>query len=166
MRCRRCRKNLSMWLDGDLPEAVAAEVQTHVEDCPGCSAAKVEILALHAVLAQMPEEQPSPGFDAAFTRKLQDAKRQRRLAEGREKGQKNKRSYWRFPVLAGAAATVCGAAVVLMLIRSPELPGSPSAMELASHLEFLQNYDVVTNLEALEDFEMVESLDALVEADQ
>lgn len=162
MRCKKCQQSLSMWLDGELTAAVAEEVSGHVEGCPDCARSRDQLLALNARLEQLPGLEPSSGFDAAFARKLQDARRQQRLSAGQGK----RRSFWRLPILAGAAATVCGAAVVALLIRSPALPDDPSAMELASHLELLQNYDVINHLDALENFELVEKLDSLVEADQ
>jgi len=162
MKCRQCKKDLSVWLDGELPEPTAAEVQAHVESCPRCAAARDQLLVLSETMEQLPQLQASAGFDAAFRKKLQDARRRERLAAGQEP----RRRFWRLPVLVGAAATVCGAAVVLLLVRAPGLPADPSAMELANHLELLQNYDVISNLDALENFELVEQLDRLTEGDR
>ncbi len=39
MDCRRARKALMEYVDSGLPDGVAAEVRSHLEDCPGCSSA-------------------------------------------------------------------------------------------------------------------------------
>jgi len=152
-----------VFLDGELPDEAAEEVREHLDDCLECAAQHDLLRQSLAGLDALEELEPSTGFDAGFARKLQDAKREKRLAEEPEP----RRSWWqvwRMPVLATAGA--CAALLAVVLLRDPPAP-TPAArvpdMELAQNLTLLQDYEVVAQLDALEDYEVVEQLDALEE---
>jgi len=159
MRCSQCEQHLSALLDGELPRALADEVQRHVAGCERCAAHRARLEQLRATLEAAPALEPSPGFDAAFARRLQDARRAARLA-----GDAPKRRRWLFPVFAAVAAGACAAVVALVLSRSPAPPpgADPEPIVLARNLDLLRDYDVVRNLDALENADLVQDLDQLL----
>lgn len=157
IRCSKCTKHLSAILDGEISGALADAVQAHVAGCPSCADQLERLRALHGAIDDLPQQQPSEGFDGAFARKLQAAKRAQRSAPA----SKPRWVRWRLPALAAAAAGICAVVVVAVLaLRAPptEAPHAGDELELAMNLELLQDYDVVANLEALEDFEVVERM--------
>jgi anti-sigma factor RsiW len=159
IRCSKCTKHLSAFIDGEISEALAEAVQAHVAGCPACAGQLERLRALHGALDQLPTQQPSDRFDGAFARRLQAAKRDQRAASA----SKPRWGRWRLPAFAAAAAGLCAVAVVAVLaLRTPQpridTPDAGDELELAMNLELLQDYDVVANLEALEDFEVVERM--------
>jgi anti-sigma factor RsiW len=162
IRCSKCTKHLSAFLDGELPGALAEAVRAHVTGCPACADRLERLRALHGALDQLPTQQPSDRFDGAFARRLQAAKRDQRAAVPASRP----RWGWRLPAFAAAAAGLCAVVVVAVLaLRSPpprtDAPDAGDELELAMNLELLQDYDVVANLEALEDFEVVKRMEEL-----
>lgn len=158
MKCSQCEQHLSALLDGELPRALADEVEQHLAGCERCAAQRVRLERLHAAVAAAPELEPSPSFDAAFARRLQDAKREARLVADRPR-----KARWLWPALAATAAAA--AIVAVVLLRSPRPPiAEPGPIVLARNLDLLQDYDVVRNLDALEDADLVQNLDQLIAA--
>lgn len=159
IRCGKCAKHLSALLDGEISGPLAEAVQAHVERCPSCAGQLARLRALHSALDDLPSPRPSEGFDGAFARKLQDAKRAQRTTATQPRWGR-----WRVPAFA-AAAGVCAVVitVAVLALRSPPTAPLPAGkeLELAMNLELLQDYDVVANLDALEDFEVVERLESL-----
>jgi len=50
MDCKHTRKQVSAWLDGELPEAIAETVAQHVQRCPACAAYAEELRCMAAIL--------------------------------------------------------------------------------------------------------------------
>lgn len=161
IRCSKCTKHLSAFLDGEIPEALAEAVRAHVAGCPACAERLERLRALHGALDQLPTPQPSDRFDGAFARRLQAAKRDQRAAVSASRP----RWGWRLPAFAAAAGVCVVVVVAVLALRSPQprtdAPDAGDELELAMNLELLQDYDVVANLEALEDFEVVERMGEL-----
>lgn len=162
MNCKKCQKHLPAWLDGELPGELADQVERHLDVCPECASQRTLLQRSLASLDALEQFEPSAGFDAAFARKLMDAKRATRL----EQEPAPRRSWfqiWRLPVMATAAACAALLAVVL-LHEPPPAPLTPvPEVELARNLTMLQDYEVVSKLDALEDYEVISKLDALEE---
>lgn len=164
MKCRECEKHLAAWLDRELPQMQAKEVQAHLESCPRCQRRSETLEQGMAAVDSLPQMRASAGFDAALSCKLQDARRRARQQEA-------KRPWWRIPLFATAAVSACAATLVaVVLFRTPPPPAQfPEPAELSQHLEMLQDYDLVNRLDALEgveeleDLDVVENLDTLME---
>lgn len=157
MNCKKSRKALPLFLDGELPGARKAALEQHLGACPDCAAELRQMERALAAMDDLPSPELSDDFDQAFARKLVDAKRDQRLAADRPR-----KSWFRLPVLAPLGAGVCaaGIAAVLMLGRPPSLE-QVDDLELARNLSLLQDYELVQNMDALVDFEVVEALDTL-----
>jgi anti-sigma factor RsiW len=150
---------LSAYLDRELAASEADAVAAHLRSCPECSKAHQDQLRLNAVLDSCEELVPSSGFDPSFRRRLEQAKREERIV------QTPKRSFWQsfgLPALVSVAAAAFAAVMVATgtFGKDPVIP-ERDRLEVAKHLELLQNYDVIEKLDALEDFDVVRQLDRL-----
>ncbi len=106
MRCRDCQRELSALLDGELPAARRAAVETHVAECAGCRQRLAELRQVAAGVAALPRLQPSPQFVAEVRCKLHGGERVtwvERLFQP---------VWWKVPLEAAAALVVLGLAAV------------------------------------------------------
>lgn len=111
--CEWCDERLEPWLDGDLPEAEAAALEHHVEDCPRCRRETALARRVQSGLRSMEQ----PACPATVTRGLEE-----RVARKRHP---------LFPALAaGLLAGALGLGVVWQMQRVAG-PAQPSATELA-----------------------------------
>ncbi len=188
MSCSKTRKHLPALLDGALPAPLAGRLQEHLQGCPACQQARDRLQAALRAVDELPRLRASADFDGAFARRLQDARRSRRLA-----APPPRRPFWRIPLLAAAGASACAAvllAVVLTRRGEPPAPGDPggaataSFQELSAELDLveeasaleevqvpvdpqvLQELQAVVELDSAEDFEVVQQLDTLMEDDR
>ena len=59
--CEEIRQHLEIFLDGKLPETAAIQIQSHLEDCPGCAAQTRLARDIHNELRVLPEfDTPAP----------------------------------------------------------------------------------------------------------
>jgi len=164
MNCRKCNKHLSAWLDGELPRALADELSAHLSSCPACAERRRQLEALNGAVARLESPQASPGFDAAFSRRLLQARRQAAEATA-------PRRRWLFPLVAAAASACIVVAVVVLLrghdgSRQSAPAGTPGELVLAQNLDLLRDYGVVAQLDALEDPEVVMQLHDLLPSEE
>ncbi len=166
MKCKTCQEHLPTLLDDELDGALARRVEQHLDGCEACAGQRALLEQGLEGIDALPQLEPSAGFDAAFARKLQDAKREQRLEAEEDRSTPSWWQLWRLPVLATAGA--CAALLAVVLLRDPPAPTAPGpapvpVAELVRELPLLQGYDVVTRLETLEDFEVISRLDTLEE---
>ncbi len=83
MSCRRIRKRLVAYQDGEIGGKERDRISTHLEGCPACRSAYAELEQAWQRLEKIPEIQASAGF-------------KRRLSE-RINAVPEPRSRWRFP---------------------------------------------------------------------
>jgi predicted anti-sigma-YlaC factor YlaD len=136
----------------------SAQVREHVGGCAECQAYERELAALARLLDADADVEPRPGFDTRFFARLKAEKQRDRRGILRRFG-------WA-ALAAGATAAAGVAGVVLWRSGQPEPQLDPADLELALHLDLLEDLDVIRNLHDLEDFEIlagVEDLDALTE---
>lgn len=150
------REDLTALLDGGLDPERQAEAEAHLAGCAECRAEQRRLATvLSAVAALAPLPGPAAGFEQRFYARL-----------AREKAQRPpvlrwlRRSPWRFAVPAvGLGAAAVAVALSVLQARSDRL-------EMARHLDLLENYVVVASLgsvETAEDVEVVAHLDELRE---
>jgi anti-sigma factor RsiW len=53
MECRQVQERLSAWLDGELPEAVGADLEAHLERCAACRREWRQMKALESALGNL-----------------------------------------------------------------------------------------------------------------
>ncbi len=129
-----------------------AEVREHLEGCAACRQYARDLRDLGTLLDADRDQPVGLGFDTRFFARLEEEKRRgRRGVLG-----------W---VFAGAAAAAVAAVVGVVLLRpGDELEGAD--LELALHLDVLEDLEMLRQLEEVEAFELlagVEDFEALVE---
>ena len=62
MHCRRVRRRLSAYQDGELKPAERKRIRAHLEGCPACRDQYEEMHQVWHTLGEMSEIQPTPGF--------------------------------------------------------------------------------------------------------
>lgn len=62
--CRKFRRRLSAYLDGELPAPEAEALKAHLASCASCSAGLAALRAAEADLEDLPGMEPSPFFAA------------------------------------------------------------------------------------------------------
>lgn len=105
MWCRRVKKQISAFLDGELPTFEARFTERHLAQCERCRAERDEIQRLRALTGEIPEEDLPAGLHGRILRRLETA--------GARGGAARRVSYgplvW--TALAGATASVAMAYV-------------------------------------------------------
>lgn len=145
MQCDELRRR---WIDARYSaNELDAETRVHISECEACRAYVAEAENLDALMAIDRDEEPRPGFDTRFFARLADAKKPRRRFLD-----------WRWLLSTGAAATAA-AALLLWFTGTGRTPPMADDLELAVHLEMLQEYEIVRDLEQVETFELFAGLE-------
>jgi predicted anti-sigma-YlaC factor YlaD len=152
MKCEEIREQMFDLMTAETP--LAAEVQTHLDGCPACSAELASMKQTMALLDEWQAPEPTPFFDTRMQALLREEKTK----------EATKRSWvldwFRKPVMAAAAAValIVGAGVYAGL-KNPQVwhPGSNGTIIEASDpavkdLQTLdKDQDVINNFAALDD---------------
>jgi anti-sigma factor RsiW len=144
--------DLTALLDGALPAGRQAQVEAHLAGCASCRGERDRIArALSAIAALPAPPPPSPGFEQRFFARLaREAPRRRSLLERLGPFR------WLVPAAALAAVLVAGVSI--------RRAGERADLEMAGHLDLLENYVEVASLDLVEtpeDVEIVSHLDEL-----
>jgi anti-sigma factor RsiW len=141
MSCENFSADLSAWIDGELPDARAAEVAAHVAACAICTAEVGALRRADAALRAIPLRELAPGALAEVLRRADRATP--RVA--------------RIRVLRWVAAPVAAAAgLALYLALRPDpldaelADASPEDLAVAIDLDTAEDLEVIANLELLE----------------
>jgi anti-sigma factor RsiW len=74
MRCEELRGLLDLYLDAELPEAMAQKVERHLMRCPACAYEVKTLEQTRAMLREaVPPAETSPGFRERASARLLDA---------------------------------------------------------------------------------------------
>lgn len=146
-------EDLTAYVDGELPPARRAEVESHLPGCTACRGTEALLRRTLARLAELPEPALSTSTRRQVLARIDELPvplRQRLLA------------LLRPSVLVPVAGLAAAAGLAVYLSPrsvAPELE-DPQMLELAANLEVLEDYDIA-GLEAAEDLEVVASLHEL-----
>ena len=72
MRCRRARRRLSAWLDGELGTAQQKALEGHLRACPDCARESHQLAQTWERAGTLPEMDRRPGFDAALWARIHE----------------------------------------------------------------------------------------------
>jgi len=147
MKCEKVSKELIAYVDGKLGGADRGEVEEHLASCAACRARAEEFRGVWTVMDELPEIEPSFGFDGRVS--------QRVAAEPRRNW-----FQWFVPQWRLALAAVLLTALTVWVAKRPAsnstpatTPGATAASEqdfnAIKNLGLLENYDVVTKMDAL-----------------
>ena len=144
MNCERIETLLIAYLDGRVGDAERREVETHLDACAACRARAEEFRRVWGVLDEVPEVEPTLGFDARV--------RQRLVAEP-----KPRLLEWLIPSPRLAFA------VSLLLVLSVWVSSFPpvAVPDQAANARAEEEFEMIQNLQVLEDYEVLANLDAL-----
>jgi predicted anti-sigma-YlaC factor YlaD len=158
MKCDEVRELMPDLAAGS--EAVAPEVNKHLESCAGCAGKLNEFRQTMALLDEWQVPEPSPYFDVRLRARL------------REEAARQPAAWWRWirkPALAVSLAVLMVLSVTLFRTdagRNPASEGSSRAMMLAepgTAVGDLQALD--KNSELYSDFEILDDLQAQQDAE-
>ena len=148
--CESFGPEIGAYLDGELPGAERSALEAHLPDCTSCQDALAEQRQLLAALAELPQVEPGPQFEARFWARLA---RSGPAAGG--SGAAGWRSRWLWLPGGLAAALVVVLALLLssgsgeLLEEDWEIVSDPERFELLAsedldllrELEFLETWD-------------------------
>jgi hypothetical protein len=73
MKCEWVKENVLLYVYNELADDARYELEQHLARCPDCTAELKSTRKFHAVLSELPVEEPSPNMMAASRMKLQEA---------------------------------------------------------------------------------------------
>jgi anti-sigma factor RsiW len=126
--CSKWSRRVSAWFDGEVSEMDAAEVRTHLLECPGCRNAVVEWGKQRNMLDLLQPEEPSPELVSAMTHRFETG-----LAAEVHRTSAALRMWTR----VAAAAFLVSAS--FLAVNSIEWHGEAAAASTSSHDEILRS---------------------------
>ncbi len=162
MKCKTFQKHLFRLMDGEIEASLAKDLEEHQAQCPRCAAFRHKSETMLNAVDSLPKVTSSEAFDEGFKKKLDQALRQKRLEAAPNQ---EKKTWWKWPTFAAAAAGVCVLVIGLSVFMRSKPPrhheSSVTQIEIARHLELFEDYEVVANLDLLEDENVISELEAL-----
>jgi anti-sigma factor RsiW len=73
MKCEWVKDNVLLYVYNELPDDARYELEQHLARCPGCTAELKATRKFHAVLSELPIEEPSPNLLTASRMRLEEA---------------------------------------------------------------------------------------------
>jgi anti-sigma factor RsiW len=73
MKCEWVKENVLLYVYNELPDDARYELEQHLARCPGCTAELKATRKFHAVLSELPVEEPSPNLLTASRMRLEEA---------------------------------------------------------------------------------------------
>ena len=147
--------DLTALADGALPPERRAAVEAHLAGCAECRRRRAALgSALAALASAPPPPEPRPGFEQRFYARLA---RERAAPRGPLARLLSGPRRWLVP--AGGLAAAAAVAVAVGAVRARE-----DRLEMARHLDLLEDYVAVASLGAVEsdeDVDVVLNLDRL-----
>ena len=160
--CRHWQETLWLEVYGELEPEEQIEWENHLATCNGCLHERKRLIHL---FENIKEAMPEPSLSRETSRALQTAVTEK-LRE------KQRRSWWRNPFLAGYikplhVAAVCGMLVVAFGWFGVKGIRHSQTVELASDLGteekmIVKHIDLLENLDLLEEMETLEKLDQVM----
>ncbi len=166
MRCRKARKNLVAFLDGELQEDLREKVERHLERCTACRQEMMALRRLGNALDQM--EAPAPpawmtGEGILERARRETGDRRRARADRVRPVPVFAPPVWARGLLAGALVLL----VVLVWWKTPLFRGRPESpaptpveIRVAEGMDLFENLDLIRDLSILEDLAEAEDRQA------
>jgi anti-sigma factor RsiW len=73
MKCEWVKENVVLYVYNELPDDARYELEQHLARCPDCTAELKATRKFHAVLSELPVEEPSPNLLAASRMRLEES---------------------------------------------------------------------------------------------
>ena len=150
--CKKQRQ-LALWVDGELSEKDAKEMADHVKKCPSCTREVEALNALNRMITDLPDIEPSLEFEKALFEKIDRLENKKSLIQILMDALL---PFFRPRFVAVAATLVLVAGI---LIHQRTTAPTPDDIIIATHLELLENLDMISQLDVLEHWEDIGELD-------
>jgi hypothetical protein len=164
MNCQTIKKLLPIYSDQGLGPIQEQEVRDHLKDCPVCRKEHEALKQSWAMLGEIEEIDPEPGFVGRFwTRLAAQQPWYEKLLGALKERLFNKQLV---PVLATACLLLIAGSFVLdhysQIRRTDRVIASLSAEDLTmvENIELAENLDLIKELDLLEDLDLIASLDS------
>jgi len=160
MRCDKVKKNLTAFLDGELPEKLQKGMEKHLAECASCKQEKTVLERVQQTLERM----EVPPFESKVSPEMILEMARSRALAAKKQGSRALHQ-WLVPVPRGwqpalALATVLVAVGVwraFPFFRALPLPTSQE-IYVAERIELFDNLELIQNLAILEMMEVTEGL--------
>lgn len=165
MDCQEIKKLIPVYLDKELEPQESQQVREHLSGCPVCQKELEAFEESWAMLGELDEVRPEPGFVGRFwTRLALEQSWQERISEAVRNGLFQKR-------LVPALATACIVVIVgsfalnnyFRIQNTDQMLSDLSREDLAmvENIELAENLDLIEEMDFLEDLDIIENLDIL-----
>lgn len=150
--CKRIRKFLPDFIEGEAGEGLKREIEGHLKGCPMCQKEKDLLAQTWLCLEKWPAVEPSPDFKQKFWQRVENLEHQKRriFIPAPKLGWGGK---WRLaPVLASIFILIFAGSIFIK--TRIERINLAREMELYQDLEIIENMDLLVDLEAIIDEEV------------
>ncbi|MCK5081630.1 MAG: zf-HC2 domain-containing protein [Candidatus Omnitrophica bacterium] len=165
MDCQEIKKLIPVYLDKELEPQESQQVREHLSGCPSCQKELEAFEESWAMLGELDEVRPEPGFVGRFwTRLALEQSWQERISEAVRNGLFQKRLV---PALAMACIVVIVGSFALnnyfRIQNTDQMLSDLSREDLAmvENIELAENLDLIEEMDFLEDLDIIENLDIL-----
>ena len=165
MDCQKIKKLIPSYLDKELEPKEIQQVREHLSCCPDCQKELEAIEESWAMLGELDDIHPEPGFVGRFwTRLALEQSWQEKISEAVKNSLFKRRLV---PALVTACIIVIVGSFVLhnyFRIQSTNqiLAGlSQEDLAMVENIELAENLDLIEEMDFLEDFDIIENLDVL-----
>lgn len=151
MRCSRCQKLISDWLDGNLSQQDSKRLGAHLKKCPGCNEYFEALKVIDREVRRLPEVEIGDitEFEASLRRELNQIDQQKLITK--------RKRWFKIPVPAWGIGLVFLAAAIYLLFYFRPGPAENGQIELATLLSYEDSYLTLTQTIATDE-DVMESL--------
>lgn len=165
MDCREIKKLIPIYLDKELEPSESHEVREHLSACPACQKEFEAFEASWAMLGELDEIHPQPGFVGRFWTKLaQEQSWYEKIFEAVGNSFVKQRLV---PVLVTACLVIIVGSFSLynywQIQKTDQMLSALSQEDLVmvENIELVEHLDIIEEIDFLEDLDIIESLDIL-----
>lgn len=161
MRCRKAKRCLPLFLDGQLNEKLTIKVKSHLEACSGCSEELDLLKQSWDLLGELKPAAFSPNFKTTFWQRA-----------AREEISERKPVFV-FPRLRPSLVPAFAALTIILVFsiifaNFLSAPGIQRLTQLTAgqdiqmlkELDLVEDFEIIKNLNTLEDIEIIDSLES------
>jgi anti-sigma factor RsiW len=161
MRCQKAKRNLALFLDGQLNKKLTIKVKEHLESCSGCSEELNLLKQSWNLLREWKPVVPSPNFKATFWQRVV----QEEVSE--------RRPIFVFPRLRPSLVPAFATLTIILVFsiilanfvsvsgiqRLAELTADQD-IQMLKELDLAEDFEVIKNLNTLEDYQIIDYLES------
>ncbi|MFO7560555.1 MAG: zf-HC2 domain-containing protein [Desulfobacterales bacterium] len=137
---------LSAFIDNELPEQKAKEIQEHIQTCETCRKETALIRQIENSMKDLPEIEPSTDFESSFWKKINA------IEERKKRWSISNFFFLNYRPYAAATLSALLIAGFVFFYKAHQISKAEEIV-IAEHLELLKDFPTITHMEFLEDWE-------------